>query len=277
MADRRTLTAVVLGCGPAGLLAAHGIANGARQKGMDSQVRIYSAKRKSPLFGCQYLHRSIPGLDLRCQRVKYELTGRKDVYRRKVYGENEDVLVSVETLMRDHFAWDIRQAYDQLWRTYEPAIEDYYLSPGSWRILRARLEGEGVDLVVSTIPAPVLCEEKPTCKFESEQIWAQGDAPELGRWALTPVELTDGRVVCSGMERDPWYRVSRVFGHHTVEWPENVAAPRGASKVTKPIKTTCKCHPTLHRSGRYATWKKGVLAHASYEDGFRLAARACLR
>lgn len=273
MADRRVLRAAVLGCGPAGLLAAHGVHTAARRKGFEAEVQIFSVKKKSPLFGCQYLHREIPGVEVRAQRVRYELRGRPDVYRKKVYGENEDIVSSVDALDRDHWAWDIRAAYDQLWDAYESGITDHFLNELAIRDLRFELQAEGVGLLISTIPAPILCHPAASCTFESEQVWAQGDAPELGRWAVTPVELEDGRILCSGEPRDPWYRVSRVFGHHTVEWPENVEPPRGASKVNKPISTTCKCHPSIHRSGRYARWTKGVLAHQSYEDGFRLAAR----
>jgi hypothetical protein len=270
-----TLRAAVLGCGPAGLLAAHGIAQAARNNGVEAEVSIYSSKRKSPLFGCQYLHRSIPGLDLRYQAVDYRLTGTLEEYRKKVYGI-EDVAVSPGILEDDHGAWDIRQAYDQLWDAFSPAIEDYFLTLGSWRLLRARLEEAGTDLVISTIPATVLCQGNvgsARCTFHSEQIWAMGDAPDLGRGIPEFMRQPPGTVLCNGEDGVPWYRISNVFGYHTAEWPEDHPAPRGASKVTKPIKTTCKCHPTLHRSGRYARWTKGVLAHESYEDGYRLANR----
>lgn len=268
MAD--SLKLAVLGCGPAGLLAAHGFSRGAARNGLESEVRVYSAKRKSPLYGCQYLHRDIPGLDLRSQPVAYRLTGSISDYRRKVYGI-EDVAVSPGILETDHTAWDIRQAYDRLWDQYEPAIEDYYLSPGSWRLLRARLEDEGF-AVVSTVPAPVLCTDQG-CTFTSETVWAMGDAPEVQRFARLPRQLPEGTILCSGQPNDEWYRVSHVFGHHTVEWPEQAAPPRGASRVTKPIRTTCACNPTVRRSGRYATWTKGILSHEAYEDGYRLANR----
>lgn len=271
MADR--LRAAVLGCGPAGLLAAHGVARGAQARGEEAEIRIYSQRKRSPLFGCQYLHRSIPGLDLPSQAVDYRLTGSISGYREKVYGI-EDVSVSPGLLEENHTAWDIRAAYDQLWNLYGEVIEDYFLSRGSWRLLHSQLQEEGFTVFLNTIPAPVLCEETMFCTFRSEAVWAQGDAPELGRWANTPVELPDGTILCNGKPEMPWYRVSRVFNHHTVEWPGEAAPPRGASRVTKPISTTCTCHPELTHSGRYARWTKGVLAHESYEDGYRAAVAA---
>lgn len=261
------LRAAVLGCGPAGLLAAHGLARGAEWLGLKADVKVFSQKRKSPLYGCQYLHDSIPGLGLRSQQVRYTLAGPIDGYRLKVYGTAEDVSVSPGLLDADHRAWDIRQAYDRLWEQWEPAIEDYFFSQGSWRALWERLVDDERRIVISTVPAPVLCTERAGCTFRSETVWAMGDAPGLGRLATVPVELPDGTVLCSGRLEDDWYRVSRVFGHHTVEWPADAAPPRGASRVTKPLDTTCGCNPAVQRSGRYARWQKGVLAHTSFRDG----------
>lgn len=272
MADS-VLRAVVLGCGPAGLLAAHGITKGAEMRGLSADVRIFSQKKKSPLFGCQYLHESIPGLELDSQHVDYRLTGSISGYRAKVYGI-EDVSVSPAILEGDHTAWNIRQAYDQLWEMYESRIEDYFLSVGSFHFLQRKMRTNGFGLFVNTIPAPVLCEETPACSFRSETVWAQGDAPELGRWANTPVELPDGTILCNGKPHVEWYRVSRVFGHHTVEWPGGGPPPRGASRVQKPIDTSCSCNAWMVHSGRYARWKKGVLAHESYADGMRAATYA---
>lgn len=266
MADR--LTAVVLGCGPAGLLAAHGITVAAEERGKEAEVQIYSSKHRSQLFGCQYLHQAIPGLTLASQFVDYRLTGTLAGYRRKVYGR-EDVAVSPDLLERSHRAWDIRAAYQQLWERYEGGIEDYFLSTGSWRILRRQLYD--VDIIISTVPAPVLCSDLDGCTFDSETVWAMGDAPPLGRRAAVPVELPDGSILCSGKGSQEWYRVAHVFGHHTVEWPADATPPRGASRVTKPLSTTCRCNPEVIRSGRYARWQKGVLAHESFLDAYALA------
>lgn len=269
------LRVAVLGCGPSGLLAAHGVAQAARNRGAEAEIKIYSRRMKSPLYGCQYLHRSIPGLDLRSQHVNYRLSGSISEYRAKVYGI-EDVAVSPGILEDNHTAWDIRQAYDLLWKEFSPAIEDFFLSIGSLRQLLKRLYEDDVSIIINTVPAPVLCEMTPSCTFKSETVWAMGDAPELGRLAAVPVELPDGTILCNGKPEVPWYRTSRVFGHHTVEWPADAEPPRGASRVTKPISMTCPCFPYITPSGRYARWKKGVLAHQSYEDGYRLANAAIL-
>lgn len=270
MADR--VRVAVLGCGPAGLLAAHGVTQAAWVREKDAEVQIYSSKHKSPLFGCQYLHQAIPGLDLPHQKVDYRLTGTLAGYRRKVYGR-EDVAVSPDLLEASHHAWDIRAAYDQLWARYEPAIEDYFLSPGSWRLLHDKLRHQ-VDFVISTVPAPVLCKDTEGCTFESETVWAMGDAPELGRGIPDHLRQPPGSIMCNGEGGVPWYRISNVFGYHTAEWPSDAVPPRGASRVSKPLGTTCKCNPCVRRSGRYARWQKGVLAHESFLDAYALAYKA---
>jgi hypothetical protein len=265
--------AAVLGCGPAGLLAAHGIRMAGERYGARVDLRIYSVKKKSPLYGCQYLHAPVPGLgvELRMQEVHYKLTGSISGYREKVYGLVEDVAVSPELLESNHFAWNIRQVYERLWEMYQPSINSLILNQDVWHLLHNKLQSENFNLLVTTVPAPALCNPlSRTCTFESQQIWAMGDAPELGRRVPADYSLHDATILCSGKEEDSWYRISNVFGHHTIEWPEGANPLRGASKVTKPIKTNCECNSELYRSGRFARWEKGVLAHQSYFDGYFL-------
>lgn len=274
-----TLSAAVLGCGPTGLLTAYGIAFGAQQMGLRSEIRIFSAKQKSPLYGCQYLHRPIPGLNLRRERVHYRLTGKLEGYRRKVYGLEgaEDIAVSPALLDDDHYAWDIRAAYDQLWDLFEPSITNYYFSVDSWPQLKKKLDREGVDMIFTSLPAPVLCRDTSgaRCTFRSQEVWAMGDAPRLGRMAWKPSETKPRTIVCSGREEDQWYRVSNVFGHHTVEWPGDIVPdpPHGASRVKKPLETSCQCNPDVIRVGRYGEWKKGVLSHTAFEKGLAVVSR----
>lgn len=278
MGARDKLTAAVLGCGPTGLLTAHGLVTGAEERGIDLKLLIFSAKRKSELYGCQYLHKPIPGLRLPWERVQYKLVGSIDGYRRKVYGDEEDVAVSPELLETSHTAYDIRAAYDQLWKLYEPAVTDYFFSQGSWALLDRRLWEDGIGLVFSSLPAPVLCQENQAgeasgCTFSSQQVWAMGDAPALGRWAAIPATVPPRTIVCNGDPMTEWYRASHVFSHGTIEWPEQITPPRGASRVSKPLKTSCRCNPHVIRVGRYGRWEKGVLAHTAFEQGYQAALR----
>lgn len=105
--------ALILGCGPAGLMAAHAAAL------RNYDVVIVSKKRKSEMFGCQYLHQPIPLVSKGDPvDVEYRLQGSIKDYRTKVYGDRPNVAVSPETLETDHKAWNIREAYDSLWAMY---------------------------------------------------------------------------------------------------------------------------------------------------------------
>jgi hypothetical protein len=102
-------------------------------------------------------------------------------------------------------------------------------------------------------------------RFESETVWAVGDAPERG--IFCPVTVPSWTVQCNGEENPRWYRASNVFGYKTCEWPGEKAPPvQDIAKVEKPISTTCDCwlDGNYLRLGRFGTWTKGVLSHEGY-------------
>ena len=252
---------LILGCGPAGLMAA------AAAEASGLEPIIASKKRKSEMYGAQYLHRPIPGFspDMGFE-VKYRLDGSTEDYRRKVYGD-ERVSVSPEDLDEDHEGWDIRITYDNLWRKYVDSIEDTPFSSAGevhefvWSVLGAA--GTGTTHVVSTIPAPVLC-TNPGHVFPSQKVWAIGDAPERG--SFCPIQVAQmNEVICSGSKDVSWYRTANILGYRTAEWPEKKRPPlEGVAEVHKPIGTNCDCLPIAHRMGRYGAWTKGILSHESY-------------
>jgi len=253
----------VLGCGPAGLLAAHAV-----KMTTGSDPIIVSNDRISPLYGAQYLHKPIPGTEswaTRGRLVRYELRGTSAEYRSKVYGNKaEDERVSPEDLIGEHYAWDIRSTYLDLYRRYKPVIISHLIDRndllGTSRLL------QGMDVVISSVHRHFLCEDRDGHQFRSQRVWARGDAPELDRWA--GIDVPDDRVICDGSEDVAWYRAARVFHHTTVEWPTTVARPDGASSVDKPIGHNCDCNP-LGVSlfvGRYGSWRKGILSHEAYYD-----------
>jgi hypothetical protein len=252
----------VLGCGPAGLMAAHAA------KTTGARVDIYSRKRKSEMFGCQYLHAPIPGMtDVAPVTVRYHLHGDAESYRRKVYGDGWDGTVSPEDLLESHDAWDIRRTYDNLWAEYGPFVFGTELSAG-WVGNFMEVEAKRYDLIINSVPRPVVCRNERHA-FPLQKVWAAGDAPERGMFA--PIYATNNSVVCNGLNRPTWYRAARVFGYTTVEWPhgaplmENVGqyAP---SEVSKPLETDCDCWPDIVNVGRYGRWEKGVLSHTAYQQ-----------
>lgn len=250
---------LVLGCGPAGLIAARAIHDYTGEA-----PAILSKARKSELFGAQYLHAPIPGVcgwDHEGTLISYELLGDAAGYRRKVYGDAWRNRVSPEDLIGEHYAWDIRHAYDDLWEMYGDSVIDVDLRDVGSDYLREVI-GKA-DFVVSSIPKPVLCYDGHT--FSSQSVWAMGDAPERGQEC--PVRVSANTVVCNGDESPSWYRASNVFDYATVEWPESSKPPiPGVAEVRKPLSNNCSCNEDVIHVGRYGCWEKGVLSHQAYSD-----------
>lgn len=259
------MKAVVLGCGPAGLFATHAL----RLAGWE--VVIWSKKRRSEMYGAQYLHQPIPHLVQTEGKVRYILQGGGTLdYRRKVYGsqgEALDLVVSPETIdpTEDHPAWDIRVAYYDAWSLYSKWIVHKEMITGMH--LGAAMMTEKPDLIVSSIPRYFLCRQ-PFHQFAYQSIWAIGDAPERGIFVSGPT-IPDGYVLCQADPEVAWYRLSNIFGYRTIEWPKPPKDPSiQAARVKKPIQTDCDCNsdlPLIH-VGRYGVWKKGVLSHSAFYD-----------
>lgn len=266
-----TKSVAVLGCGPAGLLVAHA----AEISGWD--FRIYSRKEKSRLYGAQYLHKPIPGISNGPTMVDYKLNGTPQQYRRKVYGPEWDGTVSPEDFTEPHYAWDIRSAYDQLWRKYEGEIhelklpEQLYLADNTYQ----------ADLVISTVPRKIWAMHGDV--FESQKIWALGDT-EMPRVdpAYRPAPFT---VQCDGTPQTAWYRVSNIFGYCTVEWPWrpyyssdneppwDIPPTYGASVVEKPLRHNSTAANDFVHLGRYGKWEKGVLTSDAFYDAMKVFAQ----
>lgn len=271
----KTRRAAVLGCGPAGMFATHALV----QKGWS--VTVFSKRRRSDMFGAQYLHASIPGLtdDLEPVTIDYRLRGTIEGYREKVYG-SAAVTTSVEVLEKSHPAWDIRTAYSRAYRLYEGLIVEQevtaeFLGVLTWKPdmepLGPRAISPEFDVVLNSIPADKLCYQPELHRFHSTSIWAIGDAPERGTFAPGVVPY-DNTVICDGTRDTGWYRASRVYGYTTVEWPAKSKPPLPlAARVVKPLYTNCDCYqleglPYRYIPiGRYGIWHKGILSHQAYE------------
>lgn len=255
--------AIVLGCGPAGLLAAHA----ARTSGLFEYIRILSRKVKSPIYGAQYLHSAIPMIPFDYPVVvKQILWGSGEKYARKVYADLYDPRLpnSAEQYTGDRTAWDIRNMYDWLWAEYSEYVEDFYL-PNRVEMVAAveslHLPGH---IIFNTIPRRTLCKNPGVHQFDFKQIWAAGDSP----MRQLDFRTEEDQIICNGEESPRWYRMSRVFGYTTVEWPDSKTPPpvEGVAHVTKPLRTNCDCWPAIRHLGRYGQWKKGVLAHTAYYE-----------
>lgn len=246
----------ILGCGPAGLFAAHAAV------GQGADVRILSKARKSFMRGAQYLHRPIPGLSRQPFQIDYRLDGPVEGYREKVYGDMSDVQVSPETLTGVANAWDIREAYDAAWSEYSDRIIQWDAATAELGILPL-----SYDLVINTIPLNMLCHRPDEHEFRSQKIWSTDYVKHIGVFEETPeAPIADNVVVCSGYEDDWWYRQSRIHGWENTEFPHN-HKPAGKSwEVLKPIDTNCDCWHRFHHMGRYGRWTKGILSDSAFYD-----------
>lgn len=247
---------LVLGCGPAGLMAVHA----ASMLGHD--VVCVSKARKSFMKGAQYLHAPIPLATARPTEpftVSYELRGSSSAYREKVYGRDYDGTVSPEDLTESHDGWDIRETYDWLWETYGSFVFDDD-DLGAVGRIPAVLNWAQADVVISTIPAPLLCQKNKMHLFNEAKIWSTSGVDDL--WGE---QCPDNTVICNAEDSPAWYRLARIQGHMTVEWPHSRKPPiPGLHEVSKPLSTTCTCFRDIVRMGRYGRWQKGVLSHEAF-------------
>lgn len=213
---------------------------------------ILSKPRKSYMKGAQYLHRPIPGTKPgEPFEVTYTLQGSALGYRLKVYGPKWDGTVSPEDLTESHSGWDIRTAYDQLWDKFGSFVTQWEATPSGLMLSIDRVKP---DLVISTIPAQLLCHKEHT--FRATRIWSGNQSV---------ASLPDNTVVCNGEEVPRWYRAAKIQGWDTVEWPDGPKPPiTPLWEVLKPLENNCDCFPKVVRSGRYGLWRKGVLSHESY-------------
>lgn len=243
------------------------VAHAAALQGWD--FRIYSKKRKSELFGAQYLHAPIldatPGMSEYPKSVRYLMTGTPEQYRAKVYGADWDGTVSPEDYQVDHYAWDIRATYDFLWSEYEDDISDMDLSNYH---LGHQLKLHKHDLVISTVPRTIWA--LPGDVFESQRVWAYGDAPERGQVCpFSPKQ--DFTVICDGTDDVSWYRVSKVFGYTTIEWPyDRKPTDLAVSLVEKPLRHNSTAASDFVHLGRYGAWEKGVLTTDVFDQAMKI-------
>ncbi len=234
----------VLGCGPAGLLAAHAVTQAGHVP------VVYSLKKKSLMPGTMYVHEPIEGVTESepdgCVTITHE--GTRDGYARKVYGR-EDAPVSWDTFTPERYrAWSMAKLYDRLWDMYGEAVRNCDVRDIDLDFLQRSSE-----LVISAIPMRALCYNQFHF-FNGTQIWITEEA-----WRDCPEDT----IIYNGEDHVPWYRTSRIFGHGALE--STVKMP-GCFSGVKPLSTNCDCYPEIKRVGRFGQWKKGVLVHHAYHQ-----------
>lgn len=235
----------VLGCGPAGLMAAHAVAVN------NHEPMIFSKKMQSSIGGAQYLHMPIPGInkphpDGKVNFIKY---GNERGYAKKVYGDPTAITSWYDYEEGYHEIWNLRATYGKLWRKYEERITDLKLDFATVQSLL-----RSFPVVLSTVPLLAICGEDHY--FESQEVWiVYGQAKEGG----------EDRIIYDGTDDFPWYRWSYIFGWQGIEYSQATGTNQPSQHVRKPLCHTCDCHQGLVKLGRYGAWQKGILTHHAYE------------
>lgn len=278
-----SLNVLVLGAGPAGMVAAYTAARLGINLAIMSKGELGKAV-KSELHGCQYLHAPLRFMqDALPVTVNYQLEGTSEGYRQKVYGHTgitpENVSPDEYGPQGTHSAWDLRAAYDRLWETFNRFIYaiDEPLNPLT---MQAVATDTRWDVILNTIPADVICGRQEHF-FASTPVWAVGQRHSSQQEAIVTrsgevqnqFSCPENTVLCNGEQDVGWYRKARVFGQTTVEWPyrEGKRKPpfAGVVRVDKPVATNCDCWldgGKVVRLGRFGKWQKGYLVHQVAEE-----------
>lgn len=248
----------ILGSGPTGLLAA------ATAVEAGYEVKIYSQKVKSKLYGAQYLHAEPPMVYADRFEVDYQLWGKAEDYRQKVYSGGSPAEVSPERFSHPHTGWDIRGAYDRLWDVFEDHIVDFRVI--TFDQANTFIRFPRFDYVFSSLPRTVWSAGGE--KYTYQNVLAKGSAKD----DPMSLNLPDNTVICNGNLEPAWYRASHIAGYSTLEWPDKNSLGQsmkiplpGVVKVKKPLSYSPSDHRINHSDtelihiGRYGEWKKGVL------------------
>lgn len=252
---------VVLGCGPAGLLAAWAVFQSGHRP------VILSKKMKSRQYGAQWIHEPIEGIHTEAEgeRLEYQFLGDKATYAKKIYGDsNQDV--SWGKFGNEQVAWNMRTTYNFLWDFFEDQIRHTKITHA---LLRGLIREDGmVDIpVISTIPKTAICVTPSLHPFYAREVLAG-----VTNRHTHPSEARDNVAVYNGTDDGEWYRSAWVFGKGTVEYPSvnGIDPPRGGDglwSVMKPISNKCDCwSDRVFFTGRYGAWSKYQLSHDAYTN-----------
>lgn len=259
---------LILGCGPAALIAARTLENAGIDK---SHIRIMSKDRNpSPINGAQFLHRPVLP-EVRSVDISITKIGSGKGYAQKVYGDpaigtsfDRLALVPGETVK----AWSLIETYETLFEDYEDSIEE---QPIDASMLRVLLDSGEFDEIISTIPPQSYC-LNPEHSFKNVSIVVVHDLNQLH---------FDNVIFYSGRSEDYWYRLSSIFGVQSIEigsagsvlssvqqeFAREIAWRSGGGlwEGLKPTGTDCDCgygHETkLTRIGRFGMWDRRRLLH----------------
>lgn len=241
---------IVIGCGPAGLAAAHAAV------GLGAEVQVIAPRQMSPQNGPLLLQRPIPGIntDHPDGTIHQRVIGGSILdYRYKLYGDI-NIGINGDILAKCYHAWDHRATYNTLWGMYSGLITDRKVQPEELSSINRQC-----DLVVSTANALSMCFNRHIHDFNYVEV------------AITPEysypDQPDNTIIFNAGGEFEWVRSSRVFGVPVTEWHPN-NAPTKARFITKPISTDCDCYPHVLRTGRFGAYRNETWIDTAYYDTY---------
>lgn len=245
---------IVIGCGPAGLAAAHAAV------GLGCDVKILAPKLKTPQRGPLLIQRPIPGInrDHPDGTVHQVVIGGSILdYRYRLYGDI-NIGINGNILQPQYHAWNHRDSYDRLWALYNDLIVDRTVLPSELRVMH-----RAADLVVSTANAKRLCQHRGDSphEFQSAYVMTINEA-------MYPNQ-PQNTIIFNAGNRYPWVRSSRIFGAQVTEFTTAHRIP-GGRLIEKPISTNCNCYPHVLRTGRFGAWKNETWVDTAYWDTYSM-------
>jgi len=252
---------IVIGCGPAGLAAAHAAV------GLGCTVKVIGPRKRTPQHGPVFLQRPIPGIsnDHPDGYIKQIVVGGSIIdYRLKLYGDVNISITSDGILREGIHTWSVQKAYSSMWEMYCGFIKDMTLAPHE-------VGGLDADLIVSTAPAPNLCMNPARIghwqaghRFESVPIALYFESS----YPRQPINT----IIYNAYEEPRWVRSSNVFGNEVTEYrPEDLETETDDFQdpdriIQKPLSTTCDCHPQVLRCGRFGKWNNMAWIDSAYYE-----------
>lgn len=244
----------IVGCGPAGLAAAHAA------YGLGAEVTIYSPGIKSPQRGPLVLQRPIPAIttDHPTGYIRQLVIGGSILdYRYKLYG---DINISVQgnILKTGYHCWNHIEAYDKMWDLYMNTTSDTVNRvDGLVSSIDLYVIQKDFDLIINTAPLKDLC-------FDDHE------------FIFKAVEITDGysypnqpenTTIFNAGDKFPWVRSAWLLGNSCTEWlPGTAPRERNPLTIRKPIKHDCNCFPHILCTGRFGAWRNETWVDTAYYD-----------
>lgn len=242
----------VIGCGPAGLAAAHAA------HGLGAGITIYSPGERSPQRGPLVLQRPIPAIstDHPDGYIRQLVIGGSILdYRYKLHGDI-NIGIQGDILKEGYHCWEHIKTYDKLW--------ELYMTPGTGRAAQMIMEVSSseiammvhqFDLVINTAPLRNICYKGHNFRSKEVVITMERSYPEQ------PPDTT----IFNAGNYYPWVRSAWLLGNECTEWlPGTAPAELEQITIHKPISHNCDCYPDVLLTGRFGAWKNEVWVDTAY-------------